>query len=72
MGELAAAAPFEDELNGVAATHCFNGRGAIGRAVSGQIMQFIGSLAFGAMALVNLTVFDLVMFAVFRRTRAHR
>ena len=34
-------------------------------------MQFLGSLAFAAMTLVNLAVFGLVMIAIFRRTRAH-
>jgi len=34
-------------------------------------MQTIGTLAFGAMTLVNLTVLVVLMFSLFRRTRAH-
>jgi len=34
-------------------------------------MQLLGSLAFAAMTLVNLTVFGLVMVGIFRRTRVH-
>lgn len=34
-------------------------------------MQLLGSLAFGAMTVVNLVVFVLVMVGVFRRTRVH-
>jgi hypothetical protein len=34
-------------------------------------MQFLGSLAFAAMTLVNLAVFGLVMVGIFRRTRVH-
>jgi hypothetical protein len=35
-------------------------------------MQVFGSLAFGAMTAVNLTVLVAVMASLFRRTRAHR
>jgi len=34
-------------------------------------MQILGSLAFGAMTIVNLTVFVVVMIGIFRRTRVH-
>lgn len=34
-------------------------------------MQLLGTVAFATMALVNATLFVLVMVAVFRRTRAH-
>jgi hypothetical protein len=36
-----------------------------------KTMQFIGPLAFGAMAVVNLTVLALVLVGLFRRTRVH-
>jgi hypothetical protein len=35
-------------------------------------MQLLGSLAFGAMTVVNVTVLVLFLAGVFRRTRAHR
>ena len=34
-------------------------------------MHVIGPLAFGAMTVVNLTVFALVLVSLFRRTRVH-
>ena len=34
-------------------------------------MNVVGSLAFGAMAVVNLTVLAIVVVGLFRRTRAH-
>ena len=34
-------------------------------------MNVIGPLAFGAMTVVNLTVFALVLVNLFRRTRVH-
>ena len=34
-------------------------------------MQILGTLAFGAMAAINLTVLGAVMAGLFRRTRAH-
>lgn len=35
-------------------------------------MELLGSLAFGAMTVVNLTVLVLVVAGIFRRMRAHR
>ncbi len=35
-------------------------------------MQLLGTFAFGAMAVVNLLMFILVMASIFRRTRSHR
>ena len=34
-------------------------------------MQLLGTLAFGTMSVVNLTVFVAVMVGVFRKTRIH-
>lgn len=34
-------------------------------------MQLLGSLAFGAMTLVNLVVLGAVVASIFRRTRVH-
>jgi hypothetical protein len=36
------------------------------------MMQILGSLAFGAMAVVNLTLLVVFVAGVSRRTRAHR
>jgi hypothetical protein len=35
-------------------------------------MQVLGALTFGAMTVVNLTLFVAVMAGIFRRTRSHR
>jgi len=34
-------------------------------------MQLLGTLAFGAMSVVNLALFIAVMIGVFRKTRIH-
>jgi hypothetical protein len=34
-------------------------------------MQLLGTIAFGAMTVINLTVLVLVMAALFRRSRPH-
>jgi hypothetical protein len=34
-------------------------------------MQVLGALAFGAMTVVNLTIFVALMASIFRRTRIH-
>jgi hypothetical protein len=35
-------------------------------------MHMLGTVAFGAMTAVNITVFAAIMASLFRRTRAHR
>jgi hypothetical protein len=34
-------------------------------------MQVLGTLAFGAMTIVNLTILVALMASIFRRTRSH-
>jgi hypothetical protein len=34
-------------------------------------MQLLGTLVFGAMTAVNLTLFGLILVSLFRRTRVH-